>query len=185
MPDSPFGAPTPAAVAKHKLQSTSLQDFISATPLPGYVWDPRLALYIDQSIPAGLYPRFVHVAHPTINGMQNVEVPAGGASPGFLDMVSGTQGLKPGMAAKVQAASQQPAQTSDPFGGWGDVITGPSQRPNEPVTAGLPFGDGSSFVRMQGEDDKRFRSRVVQALLSSPSVPADVRAFALRMERGE
>lgn len=185
---NPFAGPSQQQVKQHKLQSSSFQDFISATPLPGYVFDPRLALYIDPNIPAGLYPRFVQVAHPTINGMQNVEIPVGAGSKTptkFLEMLGGTDGLKPGMAAQVQAASGQPADTPDPFGGWGSVITGPTSRPNEPVTTGLPFGDGASFIQMPGEDESRFRSRVVQSLLNSPSTTPEVKAFALRMQKGE
>jgi hypothetical protein len=188
MPDSPFGAPSGAQLEKAKLQRPSFQEFVSGTPLPGYVFDPRLALYIDPNMPANLYPRFIHVAEPTAHGSQDAVIPVGAGSPtptAFINQVRGTGTLEPRAAAQVQAASQQPSQSPDPFGGWGDVLMGPSQRPNEPITTGLPFGDGSAFLRMPGEDDTRFRSRVVQALLGSPSADAAVKAFALRMQRGE
>ena len=61
----------------------------------------------------------------------------------------------------------------------------PTDRPDEPVTHGMPFGQGASYVQYTREDERSMRERVANQLASSPSADADVLRFAERMKRGE
>lgn len=63
-------------------------------------------------------------------------------------------------------------------------ILRPSDRPDEPITTGLPFGPGPSFVRQPQEPEDRFRQRVAAALMSSPTATPEVITFARRLAEG-
>src|SRR5688500_9736547 len=53
-------------------------------------------------------------------------------------------------------------------GGLEDRLFSPTLRPEEPVTAGVPFGEGASFIPEPYEDDETFMLRVAQTLRESP-----------------
>lgn len=53
----------------------------------------------------------------------------------------------------------------------------PSDRPEEPITTGLPFGAGANFTRLPDETDEAFRGRVASELLESPTVTGAVKDF--------
>ena len=56
------------------------------------------------------------------------------------------------------------AEEEDISGGYDDVLFGPSDRPNEPLTHGAPFGPGSNFVPLPYEDEYAFRRRIADEL---------------------
>ncbi len=43
----------------------------------------------------------------------------------------------------------------------------PSSRPEEPITAGAPFGSGPNYVRLSSEDERTFMLRVAEDLEAS------------------
>jgi hypothetical protein len=69
--------------------------------------------------------------------------------------------------------------------GMDSVLFGPSRRPDEPITAGAPFGAGPGAVRFAHETDRQFLRRVADDLAASPDAPKDVQRFAERVRRGE
>lgn len=74
----------------------------------------------------------------------------------------------------------------DPLNGdLEDVLFVPSERPDEPLTAGVEFGPGPLTVPFPNETERDFRLRVADALVTSPSATASVKAFADRLLRGE
>lgn len=74
----------------------------------------------------------------------------------------------------------------DPLNGeLEDVLFAPTERPDEPLTAGVEFGPGPLTVPFPGETERDFRLRVADSLSSSPSATPSVRAFADRLLRGE
>lgn len=60
----------------------------------------------------------------------------------------------------------------------------PTDRPDEPVTAGMPFGPGPNTPRTYREDDARRRDRVAREIESSPTATDAVRKFAQRIRAG-
>lgn len=72
-----------------------------------------------------------------------------------------------------------------PAGEEEDFIFGPSERPDEPVTQGAPFGQGSDFLRSSYEDDDSFTRRIASQIVAAPSSPGEARGFARRLLEGE
>jgi hypothetical protein len=70
-------------------------------------------------------------------------------------------------------------------GGYDAVLFGPTDRPHEPLTAGMPFGAGPSFVPRPTEDDRTFLMRVAGELLASPSATNSAKALAERITLGQ
>lgn len=58
--------------------------------------------------------------------------------------------------------------TGDLNDGFDSALFGPTNRPNEPITEGAPFGPGSNYVRRPYEDDRSFMLRVAQELEAGP-----------------
>ena len=65
------------------------------------------------------------------------------------------------------------------------IFNEPTMRPEEPVTAGLPFGDGPMFTQRKAEDERGRRERIARALESSSLADPDLLKFAQRIRRGE
>jgi hypothetical protein len=63
-------------------------------------------------------------------------------------------------------------------------LFGPTDRPNEPITAGAPFGAGPAFPSSGFESDEALLSRVAQQIGTTPGAPAELRAFAARQAKG-
>ena len=61
----------------------------------------------------------------------------------------------------------------------------PTSRPNEPVTAGMPFGAGPDFTSRGYESPDEFKRRVVLGMLNKPGAPSEVVGLANRIARGE
>ncbi|HSE44862.1 MAG TPA: hypothetical protein VLA89_05995 [Gemmatimonadales bacterium] len=66
-----------------------------------------------------------------------------------------------------------------------DILFGPTDHPNEPITAGASFGPGPNTIRQGRETDKEFLARTAYQLAQSPSASPRVKAFAARIARGE
>ncbi len=64
------------------------------------------------------------------------------------------------------------AEDEDVSGGYDEALFGPSDRPDEPITAGAPFGPGRSFVILPYEDERAFARRVANQLESSSDAPS-------------
>lgn len=77
-------------------------------------------------------------------------------------------------------------ELGDPLNGdLEDRLFSPTLRPDEPLTTGIPFGEGPSFVPEPFEDDETFMLRVATTLRDSPAGTGEARLFADRIERGE
>ncbi len=63
-----------------------------------------------------------------------------------------------------------------------DLIYRPTDRPDEPITSGAPFGPGSA-ERPNAPDVKAGRRAIYQQLLTSPSSTPRTKALAARMMR--
>lgn len=61
----------------------------------------------------------------------------------------------------------------------------PSDRPQEPVTTGMPFGPGANVIDQHRVSDSRRRAQVAQQLEASPTASAAVKRFAERLRRGQ
>lgn len=62
----------------------------------------------------------------------------------------------------------------DVTGGYDEAVFAPTERPDEPITHGAPFGAGASFVMLPYEDERAFMLRIADQLEGS------TRATALR-----
>ena len=63
-------------------------------------------------------------------------------------------------------------------------ILRPTDRPDEPITTGLPFGPGANFLRLPNETDDRYRSRIASSLAHAGFVTGAVVTFAQRLAEG-
>src|SRR5687767_9493690 len=77
-----------------------------------------------------------------------------------------------------------PLSLQDDKTGLDDLIFGPTDRPDEPITEGVPFGPGAVGIRGANETDRQFLMRVASTL-NTPGAPAAVQRFAGRVARGE
>jgi hypothetical protein len=75
----------------------------------------------------------------------------------------------------------QPSSPAERF------LYSPTDRPDEPITAGLPFGPGPDVSRYALEDDRSFRERLAQTIEAHvPRHPSrDMRRFLARLRSGE
>jgi hypothetical protein len=64
-------------------------------------------------------------------------------------------------------AQPEPELQEDASGGYDDALFAPTDRPDEPITHGAPFGAGANFVALPYEDEFAFRRRVADELESS------------------
>ncbi|TAK94523.1 hypothetical protein EPO05_06250 [Patescibacteria group bacterium] len=78
----------------------------------------------------------------------------------------------------------QDAATYQPQGTTEGYIYGPTDRPQEPITAGAPFGPGPYQVKTQ-ETPQDFIARVAQTVASGQGATTEVKAFAARVARGD
>lgn len=75
----------------------------------------------------------------------------------------------------------EPPAISGNITGMDEWLFRPTDRPDEPVTAGSPVGAGPNFSRMPLESDVDFRRRVAHTLLNDPATSSDTKAMAYRM----
>lgn len=86
----------------------------------------------------------------------------------------------PGPPGSAPTVGEQP----DLNGGYDPSLFGPTDRTHEPVTSGVPFGPGPSFVPKPQESDRDFLSRVAGSLEQSPGASNQVKAFAAAVKSG-
>jgi hypothetical protein len=75
-----------------------------------------------------------------------------------------------------ELADFQPADDDEAF------LFSATDRPDEPVTAGMSFGAGPDFAKLAVETETQFRQRLASTLQADPS--KDVQAFRAALERG-
>jgi hypothetical protein len=92
------------------------------------------------------------------------------ANAGLLDFASTAQ--------DQQQPDFKPSTPEEQF------LYGPTDRPNEPITHGAPFGPGAPVSRFANETNQEFMTRVAQQLSSDPNAAPEVQAFASRVLRG-
>lgn len=81
-----------------------------------------------------------------------------------------------------------PPEEDDAYQPQGDeesFLFGPTDRPDEPITAGLPFGEGPDVSREDARSDADLLTQVSRLLSERPDAPKEVKAFARRVARGE
>lgn len=70
--------------------------------------------------------------------------------------------------------------------GHDDIVFGPTDRPDEPLTAGASFGAGPGLLPHRGaESDQEFMVRVTGEMANSPTANWLVKNLAVRAQRGE
>jgi hypothetical protein len=101
----------------------------------------------------------------------------------------------PAQPRQAQAQQGGPPLVSPPTGppeltdelnnGADALLFGPSDRPDEPVTHGAPFGPGASFTAEPDETQRSFLLRVADSLDASPAATAQARRYITRIRLGE
>lgn len=80
----------------------------------------------------------------------------------------------PGPGGPGPGATTEGAPPPELNGGYDAALFGPTDRPGEPVTTGMPFGAGPSFVPLPTEDTRTFMLRVANDLSANPELAAYV-----------
>jgi hypothetical protein len=101
-------------------------------------------------------------------------VPAGGPPPSATPAQPQAQSPQP---APGPTPGGPPAPASDLSGGYDQALFAPTQRPDEPITHGAPFGPGANFVQAPSEDNRTFALRVAGQLASDPGLAPFVAAI--------
>jgi hypothetical protein len=83
-----------------------------------------------------------------------------------------------GLAPPPDEPGYQPQGDQDQF------LYGPSDRPQEPFSHGLPYGPGAAFTPDQGEGDDQFVKRIASQALNDPAAPKQMKQFAQRALNG-
>jgi hypothetical protein len=90
------------------------------------------------------------------------------------------QGRRPIPTRQAYSQSQEPGS----FGDLEDVVLGPSDRPDEPITAGANFGPGQMFVAPDLTPDQRLRV-TARAVVRTQDMDPRAIAFFTRVLNGE
>lgn len=137
---------------------------------PGQVYGARTTQEAGQ--------RVVPVAAPPTGAAPPAPVPANVAAPGTKAQPAAALGIPGAQATPGPAARPQALPGQLPF-------TGPSERPNEPVTAGLKLGPGpgpealtgfGALVNKTAPSDSTVS--LLASLASSPTAGSDLRDLA-------
>ena len=76
-------------------------------------------------------------------------------------------------------------QDYKPQGDAESFALSPTDRPNEPVTAGMPFGLGPGVVNDPQDNDQQLVQRVALQATADPRAPAVLKQFAKRVAEGQ
>lgn len=87
--------------------------------------------------------------------------------------------------AEINLLGDDQPQPQGQVTAFDDILFGPTDHPNEPITHGASFGPGANTIRNGPETNKEFLARTAYQLANSPSASPRVRAFAVRIARGE
>lgn len=104
-----------------------------------------------------------------------------------LDTSSGAAEGEGRNVGRPASGSTQPSRSNIPglAPEYQSFLTKPTARPGEPITAGMPFGEGvSSPTAILPETDAEVRKDIARKLLVGTS-SARVKSFAARILRGE
>ncbi len=98
----------------------------------------------------------------------------------------GAQALPWGEAAQVNdlVGLVPPPDQPDfqPQGDQQQFLYGPSDRPQEPFSHGLPFGPGADIT--SPDTEQQFREATARQLSQSPNQSPEVKAFIAKMAQG-
>lgn len=84
--------------------------------------------------------------------------------------------------AEMTGPEDQPFTPSTP---QEKFLFGPTDRPNEPITHGAPFGAGPAYPATAFESDDALLQRVAEQIGGLPTAAPELKAFAARVARGE
>jgi len=104
---------------------------------------------------------------------------------GTAQQVADLEAASLGMQVAEVAASGEPGdQRFEPRDDEDVFAFSPTDRPDEPLTQGAPFGPGASFTPYAFESQQGMLQRIADQMASQPNAPDEVRAFANRLRRG-
>jgi len=83
----------------------------------------------------------------------------------------------------VDGPGGQPDEEEDVTGGYDEAMFAPTDRADEPITHGAPFGPGASFVMLPYENERSFQVRVADQLESSNKAPS-LKAYIDKLRAG-
>lgn len=98
-----------------------------------------------------------------------------------------TQPKAPAGSAAQSAPTPQPASEMPMQGditGVDEKLFSPTDRPDEPLTQGSPWGPGANYKKMPAESDEDFLTRVVETMATSEFSTPRTRMMAARRLRG-
>jgi hypothetical protein len=96
-------------------------------------------------------------------------------------------------AAERPGPGRPPTEPPDPEDsdedlneGFDRALFAPTARPDEPLTAGMPFGDGPNWTPRPTEDDRSFLMRVAADLERDPAAAssAQLRTYIAKIRQG-
>jgi hypothetical protein len=99
----------------------------------------------------------------------------------------GPDALPWGEAAQINDAVGLIPPEEDPYQPQGDAenfLYSPTDRPQEPATAGLPYGPGANGIPQMPESDGDLVHRVAAVAVNDPAAPSEMKAFAQRALKG-
>ena len=101
----------------------------------------------------------------------------------------GPESLPWGEAAQVNDAiglvPPPDEETYTPQGDAESFLFSPTDRPNEPFSAGLPFGDGPNATRAAYQTDDDVVKQIARTAAQDPAAPKSLKAFAARALQGQ
>jgi hypothetical protein len=80
-------------------------------------------------------------------------------------------------------ANEPPPEDFSPSG-EDNFLFAPTDRPEEPVSAGAPFGAGPDFTKYAYESDEQFLQRSLGTLASQPGAFPEVKQLAAKNAKG-
>jgi hypothetical protein len=71
-----------------------------------------------------------------------------------------------------------------PAGAEEEFLLGPTDRPDEPLTAGVGFGPGADATRFAVESDGELLGRVAERIIADPAADPQAKAWAAKRAKG-
>lgn len=91
-------------------------------------------------------------------------------------------GLEYGDAGELNAAiTYRQSTPRDPID---EEVFAPTDRPDEPITQGMPFGPGDNFSASPDETEGQRLARIATSMLQTPGTPDDAVVWAARQLGG-
>lgn len=89
------------------------------------------------------------------------------------------------MLAQMAPPMEDGSELYQPSGPEEEFLFGPTDRPNEPITAGAPFGPGPLAPKGSFRTERAQVATVAELVRTNPQVSAEARAWAARVQAGE